>query len=125
MCLRNRDYLYNVKNVIFSYDIKLSENLKYCSTLWNCENSYDCNFSVFSKKSYEWITTTGYNNMFSHNVTWCTKTIYSDNCFNSSDLFWCVWLKNKQYCILNKQYTKEEYNKLVPKIIEHMKKTWE
>jgi len=26
---------------------------------------------------------------------------------------------------LNKQYTKEEYEKLVPKIIEHMKKTSE
>jgi hypothetical protein len=25
-----------------------------------------------------------------------------------------------QYCILNKQYSKEEYEKLVPKIIEHM-----
>lgn len=29
-------------------------------------------------------------------------------------------MKNKQYCILNKQYTKEEYEVLVPKIIEHM-----
>ncbi len=28
--------------------------------------------------------------------------------------------KEKEYCILNKQYTKEEYEKLVPKIIEHM-----
>jgi hypothetical protein len=27
----------------------------------------------------------------------------------------------KEYCILNKQYTKEEYEILVPKIIEHMK----
>jgi hypothetical protein len=32
---------------------------------------------------------------------------------------------SKQYCILNKQYTKEEYEELVPKIIEHMKKTGE
>jgi hypothetical protein len=31
-----------------------------------------------------------------------------------------VGLRNKQYCILNKQYTKEEYEKMVPKIIEHM-----
>jgi hypothetical protein len=29
-------------------------------------------------------------------------------------------LKNKQYCILNKQYTKEEYQELVPKIKQQM-----
>jgi len=39
--------------------------------------------------------------------------------------FACVGLRNKQYCILNKQYTEEEYNILVPKIIEHMRKTGE
>jgi len=31
-------------------------------------------------------------------------------------------LNGKQYCILNKQYSKKEYEKLVPEIIEHMKK---
>jgi len=42
-------------------------------------------------------------------------------CFPSnSDLFGCISLRSKQYCILNKQYTKEEYEKLVPKIIQHM-----
>jgi hypothetical protein len=34
-------------------------------------------------------------------------------------LFGCVGLKNKEYCILNKQYTKEEYFKLVEKIKIH------
>lgn len=34
-------------------------------------------------------------------------------------------MKRKKYCILNKQYTKEEYEALVPKIIEHMRKTGE
>ncbi len=45
---------------------------------------------------------------------------YAVNCRNSSSLFACVGLRNKSYCILNKQYTKEEYEKLVPRIIEHM-----
>ena len=34
--------------------------------------------------------------------------------------FGCVGFKHKQYCILNKQYTKEEYEKLVQKIIKQM-----
>jgi hypothetical protein len=33
-----------------------------------------------------------------------------------------VGLRGKQYCILNTQYTKEEYEGLVPQIIEHMRK---
>jgi hypothetical protein len=41
-------------------------------------------------------------------------------CFSSKNLFGCIGLRGKQYCILNKQYTKEEYFKLVPKIIEQM-----
>ncbi|MBI4094990.1 MAG: hypothetical protein HY435_02235 [Candidatus Liptonbacteria bacterium] len=45
---------------------------------------------------------------------------YSYNCHGSGNLFGCVGLRNKQYCILNKQYTKEEYEKLIPRIIEHM-----
>jgi hypothetical protein len=35
-------------------------------------------------------------------------------------LFGCVGLRNKQYCILNKQFTKEKYEELVSKIIVHM-----
>jgi hypothetical protein len=41
------------------------------------------------------------------------------NCFG------CVNMHNKQYCVLNKQYTKDQYEELIPKIIEHMKKTGE
>jgi len=44
---------------------------------------------------------------------------------NSEHCFWCVDLQNAKYCILNKQYTKEQYEVLVPKVIEHMKTTWE
>lgn len=45
---------------------------------------------------------------------------YTMLCFGGSDLFGCVGLRNKNYCILNKQYTKEEYFKLREKIIQHM-----
>jgi len=45
---------------------------------------------------------------------------YSYMCHGCNNLFACIGLRNKSYCILNKQYTKEEYEKLVPKIIAHM-----
>ncbi len=62
------------------------------------------------------------------NIKFCTQALsniknltYCIFCFpHNSDLFGCISLRNKQYCILNKQYTKEEYEKLIPKIIKHM-----
>jgi len=54
-------------------------------------------------------------------VTWHGHTTnYTYNCHSCSNLFACIGLRNKSYCILNKQYTKEEYESLVPKIIKHM-----
>ena len=44
----------------------------------------------------------------------------SIRCLNSENLFGCVSLRKKSYCILNKQYTKGEYIKLVEKIKQHM-----
>ena len=41
------------------------------------------------------------------------------------DCFGCIGLKHKRYCILNKQYTPEAFDKLRLTIIEHMKKTGE
>ena len=48
---------------------------------------------------------------------------YSINCHSCEHVFGCHGLRNKKYCILNKQYTKEEYEVLIPKIIEHMNTT--
>ena len=50
----------------------------------------------------------------------CRDTWYSDWADNSSDVFGCVSLRNKRYCILNKQYSREGYEALVPKIRQHM-----
>lgn len=49
-----------------------------------------------------------------------TNVYYSYNCHGSSNLFGCVGLRNKQYCVLNKQYTPERYKELVESIKEHM-----
>ncbi len=45
---------------------------------------------------------------------------YSYNCHNVSDVFGCVSLRNKQYCIFNKQYTEDGFTTLVTRIKKHM-----
>ena len=50
---------------------------------------------------------------------------YLDICIECEYCFGCVGLKKKKYCILNKQYSKEEYEKLKEQIIIDMKKRGE
>lgn len=45
---------------------------------------------------------------------------YSAFCYGCSHCFGCVGLRNKSYCLLNTQYTKQEYFELVPKVVGHM-----
>jgi hypothetical protein len=45
---------------------------------------------------------------------------YLDLCKEVEYCFGCVGLRNKKYCILNKQYDKEKYEKLKEKIIADM-----
>lgn len=45
---------------------------------------------------------------------------YAFFCRGSNNCFGCIGVRNKEYCILNKQYSKEEYEELLPKVIEHM-----
>ncbi|MDA0376133.1 MAG: hypothetical protein O3A80_02380 [bacterium] len=56
----------------------------------------------------------------------CNNVYYSLFCTRScNNLFGCIGMIHQNYCILNKQYTPEEYHKLVAKIVEHMKDTEE
>ena len=47
---------------------------------------------------------------------------YSYNCHGCENCFGCIGLRNKKYCILNTQYTPEDYKAMLPKAIEHMNK---
>ncbi len=69
---------------------------------------------------------TPYNSAFCVNTYEGANLQYCDFCMNScQDCFGCVGLKRQKYCILNKQYSKEDYEILRAQIIEHMKKTGE
>lgn len=46
---------------------------------------------------------------------------YSLNCFNANHCFGSAGIRKRDYCILNKQYTKEEYERLRGEIVAGMK----
>lgn len=127
------DYLVNCKNCHDCYDCEYLENCRYCYDLKKGDGvsyeNYDISaFGVGVVRCYEG-GTIGYNAnhcLFGENVWGSNDVHYSLMCVaNCKDCFGCVGMKKAQYCILNKQYSKEEYEKTVGRIIEHMKKTGE
>lgn len=119
------DNILNCKNVYMGFHVILgTEDCKYIihggDSMRDVYDGYGVgvNFS----ESYE-IVDTGDNatrNFFAVFTHSCQNTNYTYACKNAKDIFGCVGLRSKQYCILNKQYTKEEYEALVPKIIAQM-----
>jgi hypothetical protein len=55
----------------------------------------------------------------------CTDALYSYMCQRCGPVFGCASLKDKKHCVLNRQYTAEEYDALVPRIVAHMRDTGE
>ncbi len=45
---------------------------------------------------------------------------YNEECHECKNIFGCEGLRKKSYCILNKEYSKEEYEEILPKIIKQM-----
>jgi len=125
------DYISNSKDAKNCWRIIGGENVKYCQnfTMGPAKDSYDhSNFGDVTELIYDSLVVGdgAYNVAFSCQCFVSVANLkYCFFCSNSSHLFGCISLRNKQYCIFNKQYTKEEYEILVPKIIEHMKSTEE
>ena len=119
------NHIYNGKNIQWSFDIKSGENGKFGFTVRSLVESYDSIFTTNVEHCYETVFSQSYKLIACHMAQDCTETSYSQFCLNSNNLFGCVGLRKKDYCILNKQYTKEEYETLVPKIIAHMRSTGE
>lgn len=64
-------------------------------------------------------------NLFnSCNVNGWVSVFYSTFMEDCSYCIWCIWLRGKSYCILNKQYNKIEWEKLADKIFTSMESDW-
>src|SRR3989338_7644491 len=119
------DYLENTKDTIKSFNCRHDENVVYSQDAWYSKDSLDVT-EIWSELSYECQGCATVSRCIAVRSTWDTfDSYYSNMCFGCSNLFGCIGLRQKHYCILNKQYTREEYTALKAKSIEHMKKTGE
>ncbi|MBI5220867.1 MAG: hypothetical protein HY978_03480 [Candidatus Liptonbacteria bacterium] len=120
------NHVYNARNLHDSFDVKGGENSRFIYTSRQAVDSYDVAFSPNIEQVYCSLTTLNCNRVFfAHLATTCSDLYYSDSCFNTHNCFGCAGLKGGEYCILNKQYTKEEYEALLPRVIAHLRQTGE
>ncbi|MCX6807278.1 MAG: hypothetical protein NTZ80_00490 [Patescibacteria group bacterium] len=105
------------------------ENCRYCTFVFKSDNCQD--YDTFGEHS-SWIydcVATGDNctNDIFCMQTWqgSSNNAYCNFIVGATDCLGCSGLRHRQYCILNKQYSSEEYFKLKEQIIEYMKKTEE
>jgi len=121
------DYIFNSKNVKDSWIVHEGWNMKYCQYMVanNVKDSYDVTqFGNNIERYYEVLQggNGGSNVRFSwFGVNENSQIDYCMQVMTSHDMFGCIGLRGKEYCILNKEYSKEEYEILRGKIIKEMK----
>ncbi len=97
------------------------EDGAYLYLLDRSKDVYDVTVGYMLELAYEGLSILEGRTMRMSTVSWGSHdTTYVDNCHDCGNIFGCVGLRNKNYCILNKQYSKEEYEVLTKKIREQM-----
>ena len=119
------DHLYRARDAQYCFDSSDIEHSKYCSQLQlgtrYCHDIYQ--FGIDIELCYD-CAQIGYNIyhcQFCYELLQnCSDLCYCISCSGAKHCFGCVGLKQATYCILNRQYTKEEYEALLPKILKKM-----
>ena len=120
------DNLNGCKDTFDSYDCANLRDCRYCTNMFmGASDCYDVNMwgdNLSMAYNSVGIGAGAQNIVASFYAAFGVNNIYhSIFCVHDAqNMFGCVGIQHKNFCILNKQYSKEEYEKLVPRIIEHM-----
>lgn len=117
------DMLIESKDCIECFDSERCEQCRYCAFSADAFGSFDCTFNAGggARHSYDSVSTLGSECHFDAIVWFGDNVQYSIECAHSQYLFGCVGLRRAAHCILNKQYTPEEYSRLRARIIDEMR----
>ncbi|MEI8229888.1 MAG: hypothetical protein WCG83_02000 [Candidatus Peregrinibacteria bacterium] len=124
------DHLYDSKNSTECFDCRDLEDCRFCAKVsMGVKSSMDYN-SWGDKAERMYQCSACGNNAF--NLKFCSTCTtnnsdleYCDGCTGCSNCFGCVGLKKKKYCILNTQYSKEEFEKMRGDLVSQMEKNSE
>lgn len=116
------DHVYFSKNTHSSFDAKRCEDCKFLFTAQRFTDVYDASFcSGDCELSYNCLTIQSSQNLIccqrcqeSYGLFYCDERLACRDCFG------CSGVKSGKFCILNKQYEKAEYLKIVTELKREM-----
>ena len=103
--IENSYDIFDASVIKHSCNISTANNLEYCYNCTSVEESYGCKMCL--------------------TCTACSNVEYCEQCFDCEYCFGCIGLRHKKYCILNVQYTEDEYWIMLDKIKYSMLKRGE
>ncbi len=127
-------------NNISGVDISNSKNLFDVTSAQNSENIRHSDGALSHRDSMDFLYSGGNSSLlymntnigsqssrvkFSVSSKFCTDCEFVFNSKNLNNCFMCFGLQDKSYCVLNKQYGKEEYFKIIDQIKTEMLKRGE
>lgn len=112
-------YMVNAKDVFFGWFTYRSSDSRYSYFCDAITDSMDVDFCVNNiQLSYNSVTSfNSYNIISCSNISESNNCYYCSSCTACKNCIWCYWLSHSEYYIFNKQYTKEEYEKLAKEIL--------
>lgn len=111
------DNISNSKNCFYCFNTKNTHDGAYLFNIYTVygeknEDTYDSFFSVDLHNCYECIQVgDGWSSNYCHYCEHIKDSEFCEACFNSQYLFGCIAVNRREYLILNKQYSKDEWRR--------------
>ena len=118
--------LINSKNALSSFDATNLHDCTHVISINGGRDSMHVEHIAETELSYQVMAATKiYRTLFSAYPINTTDVTYGYLVSSSRSCFGCACLKNQEFCILNKKYSKSEYERLTVQLISHMQSTGE
>ncbi len=113
------EHLANCKNMHIAFDSSSCSDCLYLYDSYIAKNCIDCDYTVESELCYESVDPFKcYNSAFLEYCVGTRDAYYSANCFNCHNIFGCINLAGKSFCIFNRQLSEEEYKRRVKEYLK-------
>ena len=101
------------KDCYLCFRVTDAEDSAYVNLVSDIKNCIDCSYNRHDQMGYgNVITHSSYQTFFCEDVVASINMWFCRSCVGCSDCVGCVNLSKKKYCIFNKQYSQEEFQKI-------------
>lgn len=117
------NYMHYCKNCYMCFDAAYDEDSAYLDDTFDAKKCFDMSYTAIDANlSYEVISSaTIFNSNYIFWSSKCDECSYMFNCVDVKNCLGCVGLNHKQYCILNRQFSQEEYEKISSQILSELR----